>query len=167
MTFYRPILLIFLQMPRVFAVSVNEAVTALEMFSDTLFKDKNLPPYTSKVWQNINNCLNNKWNIHSVYINVCENTRRILTQIKLNLKIEDSVTASPPSHVLCCECFQRAPISTTWEIYSAHKTIRARTSRYYHSTDIRRLSLLPYMHQLFHEMVRSHPHGKPRSRDDH
>jgi len=41
MTFYGPILLILLQMPHVFAVSVNEAVAALKMFIDTLFKDKN------------------------------------------------------------------------------------------------------------------------------
>lgn len=77
-------------MPRVSAVSVNEAVSALEMFSDILLKDRNLPAYTSKVWQDISNCLNNKWNAHNVYINVRENRRGILTQMKLNLKIEDN-----------------------------------------------------------------------------
>lgn len=77
-------------MPRVSAVSVNEAVAALEMFSDTLLEDRNLPAYTSKVWQDISNCLNNKWNAHNVYINVRANRRGILTQMKLNLKIEDN-----------------------------------------------------------------------------
>lgn len=77
-------------MPGVSAVSVNEAVAALKMFSDIFLKDRNLPAYTSKVWQDISNCLNNKWNAHNVYINVRENRRGILTQMKLNLKIEDN-----------------------------------------------------------------------------
>jgi len=63
-----PLFLTLLQMPRVSIVSVNEAVAALEMFSNVLLKDKKVPPYTSKVWQDISNCLNNKWNAHSIYI---------------------------------------------------------------------------------------------------
>lgn len=78
-------------MPRSSTVSMDEAVAALEMFSDDLLRNETLPAYTSKIWQDISNCLNNKWKAHNVYINVREDRRGILTKMKLNLHIEDKL----------------------------------------------------------------------------
>lgn len=78
-------------MPRISVVSVEEAVDALIMYKDIFLKDKALPPYTSQVWQDISNALSNKWNAHSVYVNVRENRRNILTKLKISLNIEIDV----------------------------------------------------------------------------
>lgn len=73
---------------RISVVLVEEAVAALIKYKDILLKNKILPPYTSQVWLDISNALNNKWNAHSVYINIPENRRNILTKMKTNLNVE-------------------------------------------------------------------------------
>ena len=65
-------------MPRRAMVPLRDAIDVVKEFMDHFTTDK-LPEYTFKIWEDMSVLLKKRWNAHSIYTNVRENGRFILT----------------------------------------------------------------------------------------
>lgn len=74
-------------MPRKAFVTLEEALVVVEQFMP-YFTTNELPSYSSKVWHEMSKALNGKWSSHSVYVNVRQNRRQLLSIARKNMGID-------------------------------------------------------------------------------